>query len=329
MEHPDKKLFDDTKALRTHIEEFKERVLKLENDYEQKVIYLEKRGIINERTEKKLESFLIGRKNRILVNVSGKDYFLLHTTLRDNIYQLKNVEEIRDRWELELSKEHFKGLCEILRKGHDAFKSDTKKLSKRESGINEWLQRDLLFAQELSKLFEEKSFDELATDFQLNHRSGQDIPTEELFTGFDIGTIYTANCDDFKANNIQEVVKPNPSAPKALFLGYNSHLTINLSRTVRTNKLYLRPFIDKISYYAPTQGSTFVSIFTSVDGEKWVFQTVIPSSWGNSQNNYFCTINFDTLISFNRIKFQTGSTYFSLSYFGFSPMMQDKNAKKK
>ena len=122
-------------------------------------------------------------------------------------------------------------------------------------------------------------------------------------------------------NHISEDIKSlaNIKNTKGFFLNYNGILDIELAESIRTNRLYIKPFTNESSF-SPTNGSTYASVYASFDGDNYEYLGKLPSTYGSTYyNNYLTDLCLQQFYTFKFLRFQTdNSSYFSISYLGFT-----------
>jgi len=229
----------------------------------------------------------------------------------------------------------FKTLIEIVRKGNNFFTTYVQgkddKGKKRSFGefIEKKTREDLQFANSLRPYFTPESFIQVVNDFGLNFVTMGNCKPEELVVSYRIETPYSGAIDRFKTEDFKVLNNIN-NTTTGFFLNYNGHLEFTLSEMIRTNKVYIKPFIGDTYNFSPTNGNTYCQVYVSSDGKNWDYVTVLPSTYGSSTNDYVTEVNFNSLYSFQYIKFSsTGSALFSLSYLTFVKAQKPVDNKNK
>lgn len=322
MEHPEKKLFDEVRSLRTDLEESKERIIKVEKEYEQKVEYLESRCQIDERCEAKLKQWKNNQNNKVTFLINDKEYPFFRSTFTDNIYKCNSefMSEGEDYIYVEMDKKYFKVLIEIIRKGHQAYGENLKNKKKSFSSVlDKSLKEDMNFITTIKNCLYHESFIEIVNDFKLNYTYLGTKRGEDLIENFKVENPY---CETSTTTNkyVETVPKNlgNPNNKMGLFLNYNGKIDLTLSETLRTKNIFLKPFWADSSAFTPNNGNSTTQILGSLDGEKYDLLAMIPSEWGNGINNYLCEVVFSEAASYKYLRFSNSTTYFSLSYVGFT-----------
>jgi len=189
---------------------------------------------------------------------------------------------------------------------------------------------DNQFSNSIRTFFIGETFIQVVHDFGLNFTSLGNCKPEELIIAYRLETPYqSGGVDKYKTEDVKLLSNPNNSTA-AFFLNYNGHLELDLSEVIRTNKMYIKPFIGDQGQWSPTNGNTYCQIYLSSDRKNWDYITVIPSSYGNSSNDYIQEISFNSFYSFQHIKFSsTSSSIFSLAYLSFTKLPTVKKADNK
>jgi hypothetical protein len=321
MEHPEKKLFDEVRGLRSDLEESKERILKVEKEYEQKVVYLESRCQIDERCEAKLKQWINKKNNKVTFLINDKEYPFFRSTFIDNVYKCNSefLPDGEDYIYVEMDKKYFKLIIEIIRKGHQAFEEKlSNKKSKFSTILDKALKEDKNFIATLKNSFDPQSFFEIVNDFNLNYTYLGTKSNEELIEKFTVENPYTQTTVS-KYVETEPKNLGNPNSKKGLFLNYNGKIDITLSETLRTNRIYLKPFSADAGAFSPLSGASSTQILGSVDGERYDLLGLIPSDWGSTINRYLLTeVIFSEPMTYKYLRFSNTSAYFSLSYVGFT-----------
>lgn len=327
MEHPDKALFDEVRGLRNTIEESKERIIQIEAEYLEKVEYLEKRGVIAERCDKKISEYLNNIKSKITFLVNGKEYTFFRSTFEQNIYK-STLDLSQGTIEMDIDKKHFKALLHIILLGNGQFSLDEElKYKNKKFQIPKNVQGNLVFAKSLTQYFDNESYLLILTDFGISINHIPNIKPEELIIDCQVeNNVKTIN-EQYVATEPSDIsTLGGPNSQKSYFLNFNGKLNITLSQTIRTDRLIIKPFHADNNVFAVTSGNTYTSVFASLDGAKWKLLCNIPANYGAGTNNYLCELFF-TITSFKYLRFQAASNYlFSLSYLGFT---KNKNEKLK
>jgi hypothetical protein len=316
MEHPEKALFDEVRGLRTILEESKERIAKVEKEYQARVVTLEKRCMIDESCHEKLESWRVLCKNRINFFLNEKVYTFYKSTIYNNIYPLSKtfLPEREDSIILETNKNFLKALIEIIRLGNEVFITESKKRN-FETAIEKSIKENPNFSTFIKSCFEESIFLSICSDFGLNYSYYGAGSEEDLLESFKIEGAYT-NMSKYEIKDVKKLADKNNS--EGLFLNYNGEFVIRLSETIRTAKIIIKPFTTDPSSFSTSNGQTYAMIYSSLDGQKFDFLNNIPSFYGNNQNNNICDVYLQELTSFKYLKFKTNSSsLFSLSYIAF------------
>ena len=101
----------------------------------------------------------------------------------------------------------------------------------------------------------------------------------------------------------------DPKNKEALFFDYNKEVVIELSESIRTNKIGIRPFIEDSGLFGPTVGSYYPSLFFSNNGKNYTFVGKFPSTYGVGTDDY--VTKFFLSGGYNSIKFIKITTDYS------------------
>jgi hypothetical protein len=315
MEHPEKALFDEVRGLRSQLEESKERILTIEKDYKEKVVYLEKRCAIDERCEEKLNKYENDLNNKVTFIINEKEYPFFKSTFTENIYKSRLINNDENKIRLDIQKKDFKGLIHIIRLGHNYY-NQTQKSIRRKFNIDKNLKDNPNFHIYLERYFELESFTEIINDFDISTAfTGSVDKLEDLFEECTCSSRYIhSDLEKYNATDIQDILKL--SGQKAYFVNYSANLDIKLKQQVRINRFYIKPFQG--NNWISTNGHTYTLVYYSLDGANWNFLCNVPSTYGGGQNNYLTEIYFN-LTSLRYLRFATTPSYqFSLAYIGLN-----------
>ena len=170
----------------------------------------------------------------------------------------------------------------------------------------------------LQDAFEAESFTNVVSHFNLTYENLPKIDVKDLYLNYEIKSPY-------KSDNLNKYVADSAKSLgdlkdiKALFLGYNGYINIELAETVRVRKIFVRPFSSDSSLWSPTSGASYTLIYCSMDGVDWEYISSVPSNYGDyNTENYIVEIPFTSYFSFRFIRFATNSSAnFSINYLAF------------
>lgn len=342
MEHPEKALFDEVLSLKKEIEESKERVIKLKKDYKEKIILLEKRSSIVERSENKFRKWKASSKETITLQLDEKEYTLLKSIFDDNVYKVSRAifPENEKHIFIDTQKSFYKLFLHILIKGNTAYNKmksidGDKKISYTQiiknfaDSIDKYTRENTNFIKFLKEYFEIDSFMKIVSDFNLNCEILPKTDLLDLFVNSEIAVPYTNNNINIHvADSVKCLGDPNNT--KAFFLGYNAKIDIELAEMIRVKRIYVKPFCSDIKTWSPSSGNSHTGIWVSRDGDNWEYVMNIPSNYGGNSENYLNEINLSHYVSFRYIRFNTnGSSYFSISYLSFSNSKKNEDIKSR
>jgi len=264
--------------------------------------------------------------------LNDKEYPFFRTTFTQNVYQIN--EELfppnKHRYEVDMNKNIFKAFILIIRWGNaDAQKKDQPKKKTYGEIIDKKIREDAAFVNEMKRIFAVNSFLEIVKDFNLNFVNLGSMKADELIVSYKIEQPYDGAVERFTTKDVKVLANPN-NATTGFFLSYNGHLEFKLAELIRTNKVYIRPFVGDTYNFSPTNGNTYSQVYVSLDGQNWDYMNFVPSSYGTNYNNYITEVSFTDIVSFQYIKFSsTASGLFSLSYLSFTKQQQPQQQKKK
>jgi hypothetical protein len=322
MEHPEKALFDEVRGLRNNLEESKSRVEQIEKDYYDKVINYETRRVINERLDKKIEEFLTDTEQVTLI-VNGKEYTYLKTFFTKNIFKVSFLSS--NEAELDMSKQDFKAVIEILRTGFNYYSGGetnmSENLPRKLELKNPELHKDKGFVNVLKESFTPESFDLLTERYNLQYLYLGSNPND-LIESFKVEAEYKderlVKYKLTETDSASELARrDHVGTPRALFIGTKGKIVIALKEKLRTNRIFIKPFCGDSAKWQPSNGKGTTVITFSNDGESWGNPKAVPTTYGTNSKDPSC-ISLDKMISFKYVCFSSdGSNTFSLSYFGF------------
>ena len=157
----------------------------------------------------------------------------------------------------------------------------------------------------------------MAKDFGLNYIYTGKGSNEDLFESFNVTKPYTKDLiNKYVLTEVKNLgIKSNKNA---VFINYDGRIDITLKEIIRTQKIFIKPFISDSKVFSPDNGASYVTVLGSVDGEKYQLLTTIPCTYGTSTNNYLTELTFPNISTFKYLRFQTTPSYlFSLSYIQF------------
>lgn len=327
MEHPDQKLFEEVKSLKSEIIEARERIFKVEHLYKQSIEEVEKRNEREKRVNTKLTEYLIQSKEKLLIKTNNKLIPIFKESVEENMFICKyllNAFKIGKDLVLDLDEIHIRGLLDVIRIGNLLFHlNETEKSIIDMSMYQKRFSSDTKMNQILFKYFDYEIYLKIVDKFNLPYPNIPDRPLIEMLTEFSIeGEVYqNESLEKHYAFDVVELsIQHTISDQKAFFLKNRSSLIISLQETVRCKIIQIRPFSQNPSKFAPTTGAGQTQIYTSRNGINWKLQCFVPSNYGvvDCSKNFFCNVSFPNYESFLYIKFQaSATTNFSLSYLNF------------
>jgi hypothetical protein len=313
MEHPEKALFDEVRGLRNQLEEAKERLVKIENDYNEKVLAYETRKTINDRLENKIEHFLKDSQKVTLI-VNGKEYPFLRSFFTQNLIQV-NFLTNDDRYELDMGKGDLKGLLSILRNGNNYFNFDKTDIPRKMQLDNPKQREDNAFISIIRNHMTEDSFEDVLKRFDLVYSYISD--EKNIIENIIVETPFVnSKLDVYMAKQFDDIINKDQVSHKAYFINSNGKIDFILKSRIRINKIGIRAFHSSPSNWIPSNGKTVTKIYVSLDGIKWDFVKNVPATYGEGKE--ITIVSFDRLITFKYLRFQADSSHmFSLNYITF------------
>lgn len=329
MEHPEQKLFDEVKGLKTELEEVRDRIFKIENTYIDKVENIEKREYTSLIVEEKLKIYKENLESRKIFILDNHRIPLFKSTVERNIY---NSEKLLNYWNntnteivLDYDYDYFMAILEIVKRGHnfECLDAEDKLTFKRNFKLRtRTLSKDSIFNLMIKEFFSDhESFSKIVIDYNLNYSS---VPNDlsDLVVSVKVleGSGSMTHLDKHNILSKQDKWKKLTDVKNklALFLDYNQNGVIELKTTVRINKIGLKPFTESSSEFSPTTGSYYPKLLVSNNEKHWDEIGVMPSDYGSFSNDYISSFNFGSYKSVKYIKITTNSSsQFSLSYIKF------------
>lgn len=324
MEHPEKELFDEVRALKNQIIEVKERVFKLESSYQQQVEEVEEKYFQNHQSEDRVKLLEASQQEILVLSCNNVDFPLSKELVNQNCFfsfKLENLTEDSDK-KIFIDEEldYFEALLSILRYGHlsnfiseQEFRSESIVKSVLRGNIGS----DKGFHEFLKRYFDFPNFSLIVSYLDLECCLIPD-DANDCFEKFSIeGKPYINEVlNAFKITDPIEFSIKNEDDGKAVFIGTSASLIIKLTKMIRTKIIYLRPFMKNKSVFSHTNGYGTANLYTSLDGVNYTNHGIIPSSF-NSDNNNIVEKYLEKIISFNYIKIHTPSANFSVSTIAF------------
>jgi hypothetical protein len=319
MEHPEKALFDEIRSLRKELENSKDRIFKLEKEYEDKIQNLEIRNEISIRCEEKIEKWLSDSSRKLKLIRNEKEYTFFRSTFEINSYSCNSnlLPTDEDTCFLDISSKYFKALIEIIRKGHLVKNREIRYGRNLEKFLDAKLLEDQNFPLALMVYFDNENIMKIVNDFGLNFTYYGGSKGAEIFDSHSTKSAFSSN--DL-LNYITEDVKSlaDINNQKAFFIDKNGNLNIQFTEILRVKSIYIKPFVEN-KLWNPSQGRNETKILGSIDGELFEEYSKIPENFGLNLKTPICEVTFDSPHSFKYLKFETnGSFGFSLSYLGFT-----------
>ena len=328
MEHPEKALFEEVLALKKDIQESKDRVAKLQTDYDEKIVIFEKRRQINERSEDKFRKWQKLSKKTVTFLLDEKDYTFLRTTFENNIYKVDSsfLQEDGNKIFIDAQKSFFKLFMVIIKKGNSEFnrmmydpnaREDLNIMNSFAKEFDRSTREDQNFLEFIREIFEPKSFFDVVNHFNIGLEILPKKDGSDLFIKHEISVPYKqVTLSKFASESL--LTLSDKTSLNAFFLGYNGKIDIELAELIRVRKIYAKPFCSDSKLWNPVTGSTHTQIYVSIDGNNWELAGNAPSKYGTSTNNFISVIMLNNLFTFKFIRFATGNqSLFSLKYLAF------------
>lgn len=327
MEHPEQALFDEVKGLRGQMEEVRDRIFKIENTYNNKVENIERREFIAKTVSNKLSTYKENLTTKKIIYVDNRAVPIFKSTVTQNIYKSCKLSAFWDSPKteviLDLDYDYFMAILDIVKRGHnfEALDEEDKASIQRNFRLrSKDLEKDPVFNDLLKQFFPDPNvLSQIAVDYSLAFKS---IPSKLDELVKDISYLEDnsmSHCD--KYNIVKEKAFSKITDPKndfAIFLDYNKNAVVELSFPIRIRTIGLRPFIKDTGMFYPTTGSYYARFYLSNNGKDWDDIAVMPSDYGNANNDYISIFNLGKFKTIKFIKFTTNSSsQFSVSYIKF------------
>ena len=244
MDHPEKELFNEVRNLKSHIEDAKNRILKVESIYRQKVEEVEEREEQSKRSESKLNSYLASKNDKLLIKCNKYEFPLFKSTLDNNIYKtyfLDILNSGKKELVLDIDEEHRYVILSIIRYGN-LVKTTNDQDVPMTITIKDKL--DLNMVNLLQKYFYEGDFNKLCHMLELENTI---LPVDQvsLFESFKIeGTKHsTSQLELYEAKDIKDILANTSDInSKAIFVGPNTSIIITLTEMIRIKSFHIKPF---------------------------------------------------------------------------------------
>lgn len=324
MEHPEKELFDEVRALKNQIIEVKERVFKLENSYQQQVEEVEEKFFQNNQSEDRVKLLEASQKEILILSCNNVDFPLSKKLIKQNcFFSFKLSKLFKDcndkKIFIDVELEYFEALFAILRYGYlSNFISEHELKSEPivKTVLRGSIGADKGFHEFLKTYFDFNNFSLIVSYLDLDCCLIPD-DANDCFEKFSIeGKPYINEAlNSFKIVDPIEFSLKNEDDSKAVFIGSTASLFVKLTKTLRTKVIYLRPFIKNKSLFAPANGYGSAVLYTSIDGVNYTSHGIIPSFVQDNHN--IVEKYLEKITSFNYIKITTPSANFSLSTIAF------------
>lgn len=321
MQHPEQALFDEVKALRTDMEQLRDRIFKIENDYNEKVEKTEKKEFTQKRIDQKIKDYNASLSERKDIIVDGKRVPLFKKTVESNVYKCPKLLALWDFTKTEVIMDidfrYFTEILNILRRGHNLtlLNPTEAEAFKKSFRLQKEFEKDYVFHSLISNFFDQESTTRLSVEYNLPFvclpKSLEDIVANmnsESGNCSTIGGSYNL-FENKKYNDLFDSKSDN-----AIFLDYNSALVVELKDAVRVRNFALKPFTKDTNVFYPTTGSYYASVAVSEDGVNFTNSTLMPSDYGSTNNDYVTTFDLGGHKNVKFFKFSTtGSSQFSVS----------------
>lgn len=318
--HPEKELFDEVRNLRSCLSDIKDRVFKLEDDYNNKVEEVEKLYQQNKRSEMKFNSLCSSQKEVIFLRNNNIDYPISSALLKENIFKcpklLSLIEKGSKKILYDLPTEFIESFLMILRHGNYCFNHDKDQHkshynSNSHISANKKVSENSAFVSFLKENVSEETFQKMVISFNLDIDS---IPVNWCLTSFKIDIPYSQ--DNILPHNAFSVKDISPInnilGEKAFFIGKNGSLTLNFNEVIRTNTIFIKPFSANQSVFNSSNGySGTTAIFASIDRNNFIEVGIVSDK--NKKDSMYKIVFNTNYTSFKYLKFVSRDTLFSLS----------------
>lgn len=326
MEIEEKKVIDEIKYQKTQIEELRNRIFKLELEYNEKIESFEKRELRLETITSKYNKYVNDLNEKTVLIIGDKSIPIFKSTILDNIYiSHKFLEFFNEQSSKEIIIDHdnkyFYEILNIIHKGNNYFmlSSEEKESISREFSLyvksNE---KDSLFLNVLSEFFKNEYIGSIISDFNLNMKYvifNKDDFIKSVSLNNSETSFTSLKSYQFDSNGKDYNQIFNEKNKKAFFVDYNKELIIEFQDFIRIDSLSLRPFLENNGLFYPTSGSYYASLHISKNGITYDFIAKMPSSYGSSTDEYITKLNFGAYKTIRFLKFTTdSSSQFSLNY---------------
>lgn len=304
--HPDKELFETVLKLKDGIQNVKERVLKLEQDYLNKIEQTETKFIHNKQIDERIQNLKTSKM--IFLKYNEHVYPFSVENLKNNLFTSKKLLDffkeglVNNVKEVDIKPLHLSYISEIISFGSN-FEVNQSFSFEDYSNINFY--DDKVFISLLSMIFD---FEVLNLYF--NFKSEIIPKKDENF----ISRIELEKSDEnvklicIRANETELTDSKNINK-KGLFLKANGKITIYFNRKIKTQKFYFRLFVNATVF---KNGKSAFKIRISNDNGL-TYKDEITYNTNENLNE----VLFNGYEIFNTIQFSCTSV-FSLSYLTFS-----------
>lgn len=305
MPHPEKETFEKVLKLKDGIQNVKERVLKLENEYLTKIEQIESQYIHNKQVDAKINE--LKSLKMVFLKYGDNMYPFSINNIKDNLFYSKKLLNFFTEGfnnsikEVDIKPLHLDYIKEIITFGCDY-------TINQECSFDDYsslkFYDDKVFLSLLFKIFD---FDLLNTYFNFKMDS---IPKKDENI---IASMQLEKPDEsIKVNALRayekDLMDSNNINKKGIFLKPNGKLTLLLNRKVKTQKLYFRMFVNATIF---KNAKSQIKVEVSIDnGMRNLTLVTVPS------NDNLIEVEFLDFISFNTISFSS-TLGFSICYLSF------------
>lgn len=331
MQHPEQALFDEVKGLRTDMEQLRDRIFKIENDYNEKVEKTEKKEYTQKRIDQKIKDYNDSLAERRDVIVDGKKVPIFKRTVELNTYKCPKLLSLWDFTKtdivMDIDFKYFSEIINIVRRGHNLMLlNETEAEAFRKSfRLPKHLEKDYVFHGLINKFFDHDSVTKLSVEYNLPY-----VCLPKSLDGI-VANICaeSGNCSSIAATyNIFENKKYNDlfdeKSDNAIFLDYNAAIIVELKDSIRIRSYGLKPFTKDTNIFYPTTGSYYASTMVSDDGVNYTNSVVMPSDYGSTNNDYVSIFDLGGYKNVKYFKFTTNSS----SQFSVSTIFLEYKPKK-
>ena len=313
MEHPEKKLFDEVRALKQDIETIKERVFKLEANYTEQVEDVEDHFVQNSNSSKKILEVLHEQSNFLKIKTNNSVFPISRKTLVENMFISDKLISMENK-ALDIDVSYLLGMIAILRHGNNIYNNKLK----QEDNVNvleDNLKNDQVFHHFLERFFDLKNMILIAESLDLTYKF---IPENIKVVKFTVEKLpYISNNIDLENFRMQDANDFNlKSSNKALFINKGGSILIELSESIRTDRITLRAYTGNNSLFNSANGWGTCQVTVSTDCCIWSGVSKLPTN--NPADKKGVEIYLEKLNSFKYIRFYSPDAMFSIGYIGFN-----------